>query len=1038
MTSTASLRLGRFATRHALSITFIAVALCLAGIFSALHTPSSVFPQTDFPRVVILANNGIMPADEMMAMVTRPIEEAMKDIPGAVSVRSATKRGSAQINVFFNWHVDMRQSELYVLGRLAEIRGDLPATAGTEIERVTFSAFPIIGISLTSSNRDIMDLWETANYQLKPLFLQILGVAKVELVGGHVPEFHVIVDPLKLQAAGLGLPDVSDALAKNDLIAPAGMIEENYHLYLTTVDGRVHSPEDIGRIVIAVRDNHPILVRDVARIERGPAPAYTVVTAQGRNAVLLNIQSQPDGSTLDIATALKAKLAQLRQELPPDMHLLFYYDQSQFVRDSVGSVWDAILFGLILSVFILYFFLKSWGSVLTAIVTIPITVLITFVAMKLANMTFNMMTLGGIAACIGLIIDNAIVVVEAMCVKIAAGRPRLEGIQEAIGEILYPLIGSTLTPVVVFIPLAFLTGVAGVFFRALALTMVVSLLVSLFLALTLTPSLAAWFIRGREKMEHGHAPTGLEGGFLLTRVIRIYERVVRMALRHSWWTMAACGLVLFGGIFIYQHLKSDFLPDFDEGGFVIDYWAPPGTSLTETSRILNEAEDILRANPDVESYSRRLGTEMGMFITEPYVGDFAVKLKPNRKHTTEEVIAGLRHEYAARFPMMRWEFPGILTDVIGDLQLTPDPIEIKLFSPDLKWLQRTAPRVEYEITNGVAGVVDSFDGLTETGPSINLRVRPADAERFGLTVQDIADTANTALLGQIVSSMLQGDRAIDIRVLGEPASVHSIAALRELPLRTPDGAVVRLDQVADLSVEPSQVELDRDDLRQDIIVSARLEGRDLGSVMKDIQAKLSQDKSLPPGTVEYGGLYQQQQESFRNLLVVLAAAILLVFTVLLIEFRSFYEPVAIVFGSVLALFGTVVTLWLTGITLNIVSFLGAIIGVGIVAKNGILMLDFSRQLQDSGVGLVEALVRAGHRRLRPVLMTSLAAALGMLPLAYGIGAGADMLRPLAVAVIGALCISVLLSLIATPVAYYLLLGMHQSFRPEIPEHERIA
>ncbi len=1035
MNPDASSRLGRFATRHALSIAFIAVALCLAGVLSALHTPSSVFPQTDFPRVVILVDNGIMPADEMMATVTRPIEEAMKDIPGAVSVRSATKRGSAQINIFFNWRVDMQQSELYVLGRLAQIRGDLPATAGTEVERVTFSAFPIIGISLTSSHRDLMDLWETANYQLKPLFLQIPGVARVEILGGHVPEYHVVVDPLKLQAAGLGLPEVGDALAKNNLVAPAGMIEENYHLYLTAVDGRVYSPEDIGNVMIAVCGGHPICVRDVARVERGPAPAFTDITAQGRQAVLLNIQSQPGGSTLDIAAALKTQLQQLHRELPPDMHLAFYYDQSQFVRDSVGSVWDAILFGLILSVFILYFFLKNWGSVWTAIVTIPITVLITFVAMKLANMTFNMMTLGGIAACIGLIIDNAIVVVEAMCVKIAAGRPRLAGIQEAIGEILYPLIGSTLTPVVVFIPLAFLTGVAGVFFRALALTMVVSLLVSLVLALTLTPSLAAWFIRERGKMEHGHTPTGLEGGFLLTRVIRIYERAVRAALRYRGLTLLACGLILVAGVFIYQRLQSDFLPDFDEGGFVIDYWAPPGTSLMETSRVLNEAEAILRANPDVEGYSRRLGAEMGMFITEPYRGDFAVKLKADRKHTTENVIAGLRHEFAEKFPMMRWEFPGILTDVIGDLQLTPDPVEIKLFSPDLKWLEATAPRIEAQIKQ-IPGVVDTFDGLTETGPSISLRVRPADAARFGLTTQDIAGAANTALLGQVVSSALEGDRVVNIRVLAEPSSVNRIATLRALPLRTPGGAVVRLDQVADIDVQPSQVELDRDDLRQDVIVSARLEGRDLGSAMREIQAKLSQDPWLPPGTIEYGGLYQQQQESFRNLLVVLLGAILLVFTVLLIEFRSFNEPVAIVFGSVLALFGTVAALWITGITLNIVSFLGAVIGVGIVAKNGILMLDFSRKLQDEGVELEEALVRAGHRRLRPVLMTSLAAALGMLPLAYGIGAGADMLRPLAIAVIGALCISVLLSLIAMPVVYCVLWQLSGGGKK--PEQKRAA
>ena len=701
--------LGRFATRHALSITFVAAALCLAGVFSAWRTPSAVFPQTNFPRVVILVDNGIMPANEMMATVTRPIEEAMKEIPGAVSVRSATKRGSAQINVFFNWRVDMVQAELYVLGRLSEIRGDLPATATTEVSRLTFSAFPIIGISLTSPRRDLMELWERANYELKPLFLQVPGVARVELTGGHAPEYHVIVDPLKLQAAHLSLQDVSDALTKNNLISSAGLIEENYHLYLTTVDGRVHSPAEIEQAIIRFNDGHPVQIRDVARVERGPEPAFIIVTAQGRNAVLLNIHSQPDGSTLDIAAALKAQMQLLRKELPPDMHLAFFYDQSSFVSDSVRSVWDAVIFGLILSVGILYFFLKNWGSVLTAIVTIPITVLLTFVAMKLVNMSFNMMTLGGIAAAIGLIIDNAIVVVEAMWVRIAAGRPRLEGIQEAMGEILYALIGSTLTPVVVFIPLAFLSGVAGVFFRALALTMVVSLLVSLVLAVTLTPSLAAWFMGGRASVEAGGTPAGAGGGFLLTRILRIYEQAVRWALRHGGLTLLACGLVLVAAFFIYRQLESDFLPDFDEGGFVIDFWATPGTSLTETSRMLDEAEANLRANPDVESYSRRLGTELGMFITEPYRGDFAVKLKPNREHTTEEVIARFRHEFNERFPAIRWDFPGILTDIIGDLQLTPNPIEIKLFSPDLKWLEKTAPRVAEQIKS-VPGVVDTFDG----------------------------------------------------------------------------------------------------------------------------------------------------------------------------------------------------------------------------------------------------------------------------------------------------------------------------------------
>ena len=1016
---------GSFATRNTLSIAFIAAIFCLAGIFSARHMPSAVFPQTNFPRIVIMINNGIMPANEMMATVTRPVEESMKSIPGVTSVRSSTTRGSAIVNVLFDWGTDMQRGELYVLGKLSSIRGDLPSGASTDVSRVAFSlSYPIIGISLTSSNRNIMDLWETATYDLKPRFLQIPGISQIEIEGGNTPEFHVVVDPVKLQAAHLALQDVNDALTKNNLVAAAGMMPENFHLYLTTVDGRVHSLDELANLPITVNGGHPVLIKDVAEVKRGPAPNYTSITAQGRQAVLFNIESQPDASVLEIAAQLKGQLAQLHRQLPPDMHLEFFYDQSTFVRDSVSSVWSAIIFGLILSVVILYLFLKNWGSVWTAIVTIPICVLATFVVMKLAGMSFNMMTLGGVAASIGLIIDDAIVVVEAMCHRIAAGRPRLEGIHEAMAEILHALVGSTLTPVVVFIPLAFLDGMPGIFFRALGLTMVVSLLVSLILAVTLTPSLAGWLIRGRTKS----TATGEEAGAVMRRVLGIYEPAARWALRHAWITLVLCGLVLGAGIFVYTQLQTGFLPDFDEGGFVMDYTALPGTSLEETSRVLDQAEKSISTNADVESYSRRLGTQLGPFITEPYVGDYLIKLKPKRDHSTEDVLDQMREEFNRRFPTVRWEFHGFLDDLVGDLQMAPDPIQINLFSPDLQWLKNTAPRVEEEIKK-IPGLVDTFDGLTESGPSINLRVRPVDAARFGLSAQDIVNTVNSALQGQVSSYTLQGDRTMDIRVMAEPGTVNTTAKISDLPLRTPAGAIVRLSQVADVDTAPSEVELNRDNLRQDNMVTARLQGIDLGSAMREVQARLSKASWLPPGSVQYEGLYQQQQESFKNLLAVLLAAILLVFTVLLLEFRSFYEPVAIVFGAVLALFGVVLALWAVNISLNIISFLGAIIGIGIVAKNGILVLDYFRQLQLQGMELTEALVQAGLRRLRPVLMTSLAAALGMLPLAYGVGTGAQMLQPLGVAVIGALIISVALSLIATPVVYYLLVKMFQRRQP---------
>jgi CzcA family heavy metal efflux pump len=1013
--------IGAFAIRHRLAIIFITVAVCLGGVYSALRMPSSVFPETEFPRCVILIDSGVMPADEMMATITRPIEEAMKDIPGVVHVRSATGRGSAEVNVFFNWQVNMVESELYVLNRVSQLKASLPANAKTTVWRLTFNAFPIIGVSLTSPKRDLTELWELARYDLKPRFLRIPGIARVDLVGGRAPEYHVIVDPQKLAAANLALTDITSALEKNNLVAPAGFHMENYTIYLALVDSRVKGPQDIEDFVVMMRGNQPVRIRDFARVERGPEPVFNVVNAQGRRAVLMNIRAQPTGSSiLNIAEELKAQLADLRKTLPSDMELSFYYDQSLLVRDSVDSVWEAIIVGLLFAVVILYLFLKNWGSVLTAIVVIPVSVLATVVVMLAAKLTFNLMTLGGIAAAIGLIIDDAIVVVEAIYAKVAHGESRLQAIKSGMGEIIHPLIGSTLTPVVVFIPLAFLDGLPGVFFRSLALTMVVALLTSLVLAVTLTPSLASIFLRDREHLEHGHAPKAEEGGFILRPLVRGFEWLLRRALRWRWVTLALCLLIGFGGWKLYERLPSGFMPDMDEGGFVIDCLTPWGTSLAETDRMMQQAEAILLATPEVEGYSRRTGARLALAIAEPNKGDILVKLRRDRTRSTEEVKAELRHKLNAALPGIEWEIPGILGDLLGDLTESPDPIEVKLFSTDTPWLMKTAPEVKETLAK-IKGVVDLNDGLKMTGPTISFRIRAMDAQRHGLTSDDIAMTINTAMLGQTASSVLEGDRVVAIRVLAEPGDIQRLDALRELPLRAPTGSLVKISQVADITEEGGQLELKREDLRQLVAVTAALEGRDLGSAITEIKQVLTADRSIPPGVIDYGGLYHQQAESFRNLLVVLLLGMALVFTVLLLEFRSFREPFAILFGSVLALTGTVGALWLTGTTLNIVSFLGAIIGVGIVAKNGILMLDLVDHHLAGGASIEEALVRSVRRRLRPILMTSLATALAMLPLAWGIGHGADMLRPLAIGIIGALCISMIFSLIATPTVYCLIM-----------------
>jgi CzcA family heavy metal efflux pump len=1011
---------GSFAIRHRMAIVFITIAVCVGGVFSAFRMPSSVFPETEFPRCVVLIDNGVMPADEMMATITRPIEEAMQDIPGVVQVRSATGRGAAEVNVFFNWQVNMVQSELYVLNRVAQLKASLPATAKTTVWRLTFNAFPIIGVSLTSPKRDMMELWEIARYDLKPRFLRIPGIARVDLVGGRTPEYHVVADPMKLAAANLALTDLTTALAKNNLVAPAGFHMENYTIYLALVDGRAKGQADLENFVVAVRDNHPVRIRDVASVERGPEPVFNVVNAQGRRAVLMNVRAQPTGSSiLNIAADLKAQLAEVQATLPPDMELSFYYDQSLLVREAVRSVWEAICIGLIFAVVILYFFLNNWGSVLTAIVVIPVSVLATVVVMLAAKLTFNLMTLGGIAAAIGLIIDDAIVVVEAIYAKVAHGLPRLQAIRSAMSEIIHPLVGSTLTPVVVFLPLAFLDGLPGVFFRSLALTMVVALLTSLVLAVTLTPALASLFVRDRAHLEHGHTPKSEEGGFIMRPLLRGFDLVLRRALRWRWLVVLGCVLIGAGGWQIHNRLATGFMPDMDEGGFIIDCLTPWGTSIDETDRMMQQAEAILRATPEVEGYSRRTGARLALAIAEPNKGDFLVKLRPDRKRSTEEVKRELRAKFNAALPGVEWEFPGILGDLLGDLTESPDPIEIKLFSTDTPWLMQKAPQVRDSIEK-IKGVVDTNAGLQMTGPTISFRIRAAEAQRYGLTSDGVAAALNGAMLGRTASSVLEGDRVVEVRVMAEPRSLDRLDTLRELPLRTPTGQIVKVSQVADITHEPGQLELRREDLRQLVAVTAALEGRDLGSGIAEIKKVLAADATLPPGIVEFGGLFHQQEESFRHLLVVLVLGIALVFTVLIIEFRGFFEPVAIVFGSVLALFGTIAALWLTGTTLNIVSFLGAIIGVGIVAKNGILMLDVVGHHLAEGLTFEDALVRAAHRRLRPILMTSLATVLAMVPLAWGIGHGADMLRPLAIGIIGALAISMLFSLIATPVVFYTL------------------
>ena len=1000
------------------AIVMIVVLLCAAGLYAAWQLPVAIFPETDFPRIVIIVDNGEAPATQTLVSVTRPIEEAMNGIPGIARIRSKTARGSSEISLFFNWGGDIRQELNLVQARMSQLLTTLPPNAEIRnIERLTFAVFPVIGYSLTSDKRDQATLTDLANYVVRPQLARLPGVAIVGVAGGKTREFHVTIDPEKLTAHNVSAQQVTEAIKNSNIIVSPGLIEENHQLELALISGQAKRPDELNDIVVATVNNAPVRVEDVATVAPGVEPQYTIVTAAGKPAALVNINRQPDANTVAVVDEVKAALNAMQGQIPKDVRVAAYYDQSLLVRESINSVRDSILVGLLLSVVILYAFLRNWGTTFVAILVIPVTVLVTFLAMWLAGLSFDLMTLGGVAAAIGLVIDDAIVVVENIYTHMSRGQSRREAVQSAVSEITVPIIGSTITPVVVFLPLTLLTGVTGVFFRSLALTMSVALLTSLVLALAFTPVLAQRFVKAKANEV---VPDEETHGRILGAIISRYEAVLGFVLDRRWIVGVAIIIVLAGSFLLYRALGSEFLPEFDESAFVLDYLAPAGSSLEETDRMLHHVEEMLMETPEIESYSRRTGLEMGLFVTEPNRGDFAVKLKSDHKRSTEEVTSELREKIAEAEPALDIEFVGIVPDVIGDLEGNPEPIEVKLFSEDAAALQEKADEVETAIKK-VFGVVDTKNGVVISGPAVTFNIDPARASQFGVTAQDIANTITTAMSGDAASSILQQDRLIKVRVIF-PADVRtSLDKVKALQVRSSSGQLFRLDQVADVDVDKGQAEIERENLRQMVAVTGRLEGNDLGTAIGQIQQQLVKDVKLPPGmTVEYGGLYQEQQSSFRELALALILAVVLVFITLLIEFRSYAHPIAIVTGAVLALSGVLLALFITGSTLNVVSLMGMIMIVGIVAKNGILMLDAVAEHLAAGDTLRLALLRSGRRRFRPVLMTSLAAMLGMLPLALAIGAGSELLQPLAIAVIGGLTMALALSLIVTPTVYAML------------------
>ncbi len=936
---------------------------------------------------------------------------------GLDRVYSITSRGDAEINLFFQWNVDMNLTLQLVNAALARVQTTLPSTVQIRANRMTFAAFPIMGYSLTSDTVPQTDLWEFANYVMKPRLNRAKGVSTVVVQGDQIPEFQVQPDPAKLVRAAVTVPDILDAIGRSNLIDSPGLIEANHELILSLVTGQVKTPAAISDIVVKTTPaGAPIRIGDIGTVGPSIQPVYTIVTANRKPAVLLNINRQPDSNTVDVADAVHAEIARLQQLLPRGVDLRSFYDQSDIVSASIASVRDAVLIGLVLASLIMVLFLRDWGTSLVAGLVIPATIAVTFIALRLAHENFDLMTLGGLAAAVGLVIDDAIVVVENIVTHRDSGQSRAQAIRSAIQEIRVPLVGSTITPIVVFIPLVAIAGVTGVFFRALAFTVGAALLTSLMLALTWTPTLSHYFIRERHtgRAVESSVPHGL---------MRIYERVLRGALKHPVWLGLFAIALVAGSYLCYVRIGSDLLPTLDEGGFIVDYFTPAGSSLQETNRMLSHIERILSQVPEVETTSRRTGLELGLAaVTEANRGDISVRLKPKRNRTTEEVMDDVRERVTKAEPVMDIELVQKLEDEIGDLSNEPEPIAIKLFCEDPDVLRDWATRVGDAIKK-IPGVVDVLNGIENTisGPASVFQVDPVASARAGFTPEEIEQDASAILQGEPATTpVVVNDRVYTIRVRFPERTRATLDDIRSTLLISGTGKTATIGSLASMTEIPGETEIRRDNLQRLVTVTGRLENVNLGAGMAAVKQTLAGLNMPPTIRVEFGGGYEEQQKSFKDLAFVLILAIVLVFMVLLFEFANFAAPIAVLCSALLSTCGVFAGLLITGKSFNLASFMGLIMVIGIVAKNGILLLDADQKYRKEGLSPEDAMMRAGERRLRPIMMTALATVAGMVPLALAWGAGSQMLQPLAIAVIGGILASMVLSLVVTPaVRYYL-------------------
>lgn len=990
-------------SHHKKALLGLAVLILLAGAFSFSKLKTSLFPDVTFPKLKVIADAGQQPVDKMMATVTIPLENIIKRTEGLDYIRSTTSRGSCEISVFLKWDADVDLARMQMQSLIDDVRSNLLPGTEIKVEKMNPSILPVMGFSL-EGDRSAIELRKIALLQVKPFLAATSGVADIVIIGGKTKEYQILLKQDKLTQLDITPQQISAVVGNTNLVQSNGYISDYNRLYLSLTDNAISSKKELENLVILNSAKRVVLLKDIADIKIAEAKEYIKINANGKDVPLIAIIKQPSANLIEVSDGVLKRVRELGSILPRDLKIKPYYLQADFVKESVGSLQDVLWIGLVLAIIVVIVFLRSLKTSLVILLTIPTTLALTLVSLYSVGYSINIMTLGAIAASIGLMIDDAVIIVEQIY------RSREEHpdqkmsivVSGAIRYLFPAMVASSLSTIVIFVPFILMSGVAGAFFKVLAFTMIISLLASFLVTWLVLPALFLFFFPNTKIVQQAVEMNPAQKGGL-----------IRFFIRHgyiSFLFVIVCSLILY---FLPGKMPSDFFPEMDEGGIVLDFNSPPGTTLEQTDRLLKEVDKIVMNHPEVETFSRRLGTQMGFFITEPNQGDYLIQLKKNRKKSTNEVSAELRSKIELSIPQLNIDFGQVIADMLGDLMSSVKPIEIKVYGDNREKLELISTELK-AIVDSVKGTADVFDGIVIAGPQATVIPDVARLAQFGISPSDFQFQLQTQLEGNVISTIMDKEQMVNIRLLYPNSQLTSVNSLSKGNIFLPNGLLKPINTVANIELKKGVAEIERENQKMIGVVTSRLDNRDLGSTLKDIQELINQKVFLPTGYhIEYGGSYSQQQQAFNELLYILLAACILVFIVLLALFREFVISFFIILMALLGVAGCLLALYLTHTPLNVGSYTGIIMIVGIIAENAIFTYQqylLANQTMDSKDSIVFAI----SSRLRPKLMTAFGAIMALLPLALGVGSGAQLHQPLAIAVIGGLCFALPLLLIVLP------------------------